>query len=164
MQQYFVHMPPTYAERIERALNENADSGREPGTIRQLSVAAGCSYEHVRKLLGGHPVASKRISEKVSAALGLDAGEMWALAVREKAAQKYGAAASEVLPPPDKRLKALWPRLSRADRDRLVQIAEAYVLAAEAQRTTAPATTARSRTPVKRGSNRKSTTSQDPSK
>jgi hypothetical protein len=57
--------------------------------------------------------------------LRLDADEMWALAVAEKARRRFGDdVAKRVVLPPDTRLVKAWDKLGEDDRQRVVRIAE----------------------------------------
>lgn len=111
-----------YAEKLRGRAAERHWS------IRDLANRVGHSYEHIRKILMGEPVASRALNEALCQALGLPESEMWAEARREKALARYGAdALSGVLDTQGREFFALWSRLERHDRAILNRIAEGFI-------------------------------------
>src|SRR5437899_2316506 len=96
----------TYAARLKAAIRIRY--GRRP-SLRQLSKDIGYSYEHIRKVLDGWPVASEGFNQKICEWLHLDTEDMWRTLLADKMRDRYGVL--ELAAPPDRRLADLWPRL-----------------------------------------------------
>jgi hypothetical protein len=102
-----------------------SNAAGHPVAVRELSLAVGRSYELCRLVLLGHPVGSREFNDAACRYLGLDANELWRLALREKARKKFGDdAASQTLLPANNRLIKAWDAMTEVDRHRLVSIAE----------------------------------------
>jgi hypothetical protein len=52
--------------------------------MREVGRAIDFSYEHVRKAVAGEVAFTREFSDALSHELGLDAGEMWATAERQR--------------------------------------------------------------------------------
>jgi lambda repressor-like predicted transcriptional regulator len=124
----------TYAEIIR------TEARKQKLTLRGLSRKTGFSYEHVRRVLSGSPVASSKFNAAICEALDLDEKSMWALAQREKLARRYIASTltqhlAQYQLPADtispSRIVALWQRMSPQDRARVLVIMEGLAQAAE---------------------------------
>jgi len=114
-----------YGEKIRERLRAGP-GGRV--AIRTIAEKIGYSYEHVRQAVMGRPSGSRAFNNALSKFLGLDADEMWRLAVRTKTLRRYGLSAMRELDPPsDDRMRALWAKLGHSDREQLLTIAEALV-------------------------------------
>ena len=121
---------PSYAAMIDRARQKKGF------TIEQLSVLAEYSYEHVRKVLAGKPVASPAFNRKLAEALDLDPEALWKIAEREKVSAKLQRRSGQ-RSTADAKLAELWARLDAPDRQRLLRYAEALVVTADAQKVVA---------------------------
>lgn len=113
---------PRYADIIKMRMKTRNNPTRRPITIRMAEQILEYSYEHIRKVVRGEPVASRDLNDKLCDMLGLEAEAMWQLAVNEKIARRYPSQAS--IPPADDRIKRLWPRLSPSDRQRVYDLIE----------------------------------------
>lgn len=81
---------PSYADILRDRIFAPARP-EERKSLRQIGRELHYSYEHVRKVLRGDPVGSKEFNDRLCEYLGLDREEMWQIAQREKAAQRFGA-------------------------------------------------------------------------
>ena len=117
-----------YAERVRMAMKTANNPTGAPVSIRQLAELTGYSYEHCRKLVVGEPFGSREFNDVVCQQLGLPVDEMWQLAQQEKLVRRHGVSALAQLPR-DGRLEAAWPHLTDTDRERVIQLAEALVVA-----------------------------------
>lgn len=123
-------------------MESSRDSRGKAITLRGLSRSTGFSYEHVRRVLGGDPVASRRFNAAIAKALGLDEEAMWQVAQRDKLARKYGqpavpynatgALGEGELPA---KLIQLWRQLTAQDRARVLAIIEGLAAAAAMEST-----------------------------
>ena len=106
-------------------IRERVYSARRPQSLRRVGNAIGFSYEHVRKVIAGHPVASREFNDALCTYLGLDPAEMWRLAQLEKAHHRFGAdVATQVQRHPARHLLTLASALSPPSRARLTQFAQ----------------------------------------
>ena len=116
-----------WADLVRIAMKSTTNATGAPVTLRQLSKAVGFSYERTRTAVAGVAPFSKSLNDCVCKYLGLDADHLWHLAQAEKLQKKYGAAMANI--PKDQRLADLWERLGETERNRIIHIAEAYVMA-----------------------------------
>ena len=117
-----------YAGQLKKRFLGSENAVGRPIAIRDVAAHVGYSYEHVRQVLLGHPVGSRKFSDALCALAKLDSDAMWRLAMREKAVRRYGVDyLRKLMPPPDRRMQVLWDRLTSTERDQLVQIAEGFV-------------------------------------
>jgi hypothetical protein len=77
-----------YAAKLRLAMDAVGVREGRTLTIRDLANRANCSYEHARRILLGAPAFSAGLNRRLCAALQLDAGRMWELAVGEKLKQR----------------------------------------------------------------------------
>ena len=120
-----------YSERIRMAMKTTSNPTGHPIAITQLAEAIGFSYENVRKVYKGEHDGSREFNEAVCAFLGLHEGVMWDLAQQSKAQRRLGLSVLTRLPK-DVRLVEIWPRLTDADREKVIKIAEGFALVEEA--------------------------------
>ncbi len=124
----------TYAGRLQHALKLAEIKGRGP-SIRTLADRLNVSYEHVRRILAGEPVVSEDLNKKLSDTLGLDAEEMFRVAIREKMRRRFPDADLGT-PETGSRIDKLWQELGTAQKQALISIAEAFVAKNAADRST----------------------------
>ena len=114
----------TYAQTLLGQMESDGNPQGRPVTIRELSQAAGRSYELCRVILRGRPIVSREFNEAVCRYLGLDEPDLWRIAVLEKARRRFGATERQITIPPDPRLERAWSRLGKGDREKVIRIAE----------------------------------------
>lgn len=114
----------TYAQTLLGQMESDDNPQGRPVTIRELSQAAGRSYELCRVILRGRPIVSREFNEAACRYLGLDEPELWRLAVLEKARRRFGATERQITVPPDPRLERAWSRLGKGNRETVIRIAE----------------------------------------
>jgi hypothetical protein len=107
--------------------------------MREVGRAIDFSYEHVRKAVAGEVAFTREFSDALSHELGLDAGEMWATAERQRfeastqRLAKAGALRSEL--PRDTRVRELWAEMSPLDREAWIGMGRSILeIAARARR------------------------------
>jgi len=117
-----------YALRVQRRLSSKENVAGRPLALKEVAKRVGYSYEHVRQALLGRPVGSRRFNDELAKICALDADEMWRLASKEKAVQRYGSEVARTLtPPPDRRMVTVWERLTESERLQVLAIAEGLV-------------------------------------
>jgi hypothetical protein len=114
----------SYAEAIRDRLESAHNMWGKPASIRMLAAAVGMSYEHIRKILAGKPVASEELNRRLARALRFDPVDLWELARREKAARRFGTGIFSDGLPSSRRLRNVWRRLSPDDQATVLRIAE----------------------------------------
>lgn len=114
----------SYEEAIRERLAGASNVWGRPASIRELATYVGKSYEHIRKILSGLPVASEELNAKIATALRLQPDELWDLARREKAARRFGTGIFTRDLPSTARLRAVWGRLTPEDQSTVLRIAE----------------------------------------
>jgi hypothetical protein len=100
-----------------------------------LAMKLNKSYEYCRRVVVGEVLPSRELNDAFCKFLGLDAETMWTQAEQERAYKRFGGLpgiTAVVIPPPDPRLRRLWPRLSAEEIERICRYAEALVEVREA--------------------------------
>ena len=126
--------PGDYARQLLAAMRNTIDPATGENLTRRglerLLAENGTpySYEHIRKMLAGEPVASEECNEAVCAILGLDAEKFWAQAQAEKSIRRFGTGVTRMAAPNDARMRELWERLDETDRNSMIQWAEGVVM------------------------------------
>lgn len=118
----------TYSENIRMAAKARNLK------IRDLSNATGFAYEHIRKIwFSGtpkHKHVRLTVSEECNALLcellDLPTGPMWALAEREKFAQKNGYAPVDLPDPMGQELSELWSNLTDEHKSVLLTMGKSF--------------------------------------
>ena len=123
----------TYSERIRWAMKTGNNPSGSPLTLRDLAHRTGFSYENCRKVFKGEHDGSREFNASVCVVLGLPEDEMWHFAEESKAQRRLGMSFLTSLPK-DRRLLLIWPRLTEADREKVIRIAEGLALFSEAAR------------------------------
>jgi hypothetical protein len=123
-----------YSERIRLAMKTGNNPSGEPISLKQLAEMTGWSFENCRKVYNGEHDGSRDFNEAVCAALGLPEEEMWLLAERSKMQRRMSLGLTMAMPK-DKRLLDAWMRMTEADRDKVVRIAEGLALTRDAYAT-----------------------------
>jgi hypothetical protein len=93
------------------------------------------SYEYCRKVVAGEVLPSPELNAAICKFLGFDVEKMWTLAEQERAFKRFGRLAGIdplVTPPPDDRLRDLWPRLKPEEKKRVQRFVEALIEVREA--------------------------------
>lgn len=119
----------TYAENIRVAAKLRGLN------IRQLATGAGYSYEHIRQIWFGHTpkrrdaklTVSRECNDLLCQMLGLDPDAMFALAEREKYAQKHGYAPVELHDPLGVKLVEIWNDMDSAQREALLTVGRGFI-------------------------------------
>jgi hypothetical protein len=122
----------SYSAILTEKMNSRSNPTGQPVSIRKLSELTGRTYEHCRRILRGAPVMGRSFSDDLARVLGLDADRLWQVAQNEKLRSKYSDAMTVL--PKDERLVAIWLRLTREERSRLISVGEALLLTREAEK------------------------------
>jgi len=121
----------SYAKTLKQAMREKNIDTQELATLTKRYDDSGYGYEHIRKILMGHPSVGENCNELLCKILGLDAEELWALATQEKIERRFGRQPLGMVSPDNARMRAVWNQLDAGEQERLLRAAEGYV----AQRT-----------------------------
>jgi hypothetical protein len=112
----------SYAEIVRLRMKTADNPTGAPLTIRDTANQLDYSYEHLRKVLAGEPVASKEFNTALCKLLGLDTDRMWEIAQLEKARHRFRDAAGAIAQ--DARLQKAWDQLTDVDRQHLLDTME----------------------------------------
>ena len=98
-------------------------------STRQLAERTGTTYEHIRKLLAGEALPSKRLLKDIAQVLGTSASLLQEAADLHRVEHKYGKLLLRVAGrnPELHQLDLLWPSLTGIQKDELIALARFFV-------------------------------------